>query len=221
MSRVRYSAITGFVVLVLALAGCGPQTEEVSTSAGAPDAAAIGSNGFSKGACHRMGGIGIQDWNNPIAGDEVALMALAAPQLEFQPRMPNGLGSPAKMLVTPPASESSGTPRGLTLIFDKDPYGRVLFQESLWQGPADFGKFAQDTASGNIGTGVAVGGDKLPCGPTSEATTLKSGLPALLLHQPDGSRYSVMWLEGKVRYDVLAPGLTREQVLEIANGAWN
>ncbi|MEX2554232.1 MAG: hypothetical protein WEB06_01215 [Actinomycetota bacterium] len=106
-------------------------------------------------------------------------------------------------------------------MFDTANFGKLLFQESLWQGPPDFAKFAQDTAAGNVGTGAAVGGDKLPCGPTSEATALKSGVPALLLHQADGSRYSVMWVEGNVRYDVVAPSLTRDQVLEIANGAWS
>ncbi len=147
-------------------------------------------------------------------------MALAKPLLAFEPRMPGGLGDPVKLLVTPPVTMATKAQRGLTLIFDREPYGKFLFTQGLWQGPPDFAKFVQDTASGNVGSGVVLGGDKLPCGPTSAATTIRGNLPALLLTKPDGSVNSILWVEGGIRYDIIGPDVTRDQVLQIADDAW-
>ena len=202
------------VSLALAMASC-------AAPAPTPPSGEATTGAFSKGACARMGGIGIQNWDNPAAGDQVASMALAKPLLAFEPRMPNGLGDPVKLLVTPPVTMATKAQRGLTMIFDQDPYGKFLFTQGLWQGPPDFARFVQDTASGNLGSGVVVGGDKLPCGPTSAATTIRGSLPALLLNKPDGSDNSILWVENNIRYDVIGPDVTRDQVLQIANNAWS
>jgi hypothetical protein len=199
MSRLKFH-LGIMLALGLSLAACGQQPSALSPAAS--PAAAVNS-----AVCYL--GFGIQDWNNPIQGDSVSDMAQASPQLNFQPRMPNGLGNPARIVLTPPADQiSSGAPRGLELIFDQQPYGRVVVLETVWKVPGDFGQWLQYV--------VATG--RNPCGPPSEATTVRGGLPTLL-SSPDGSRWALLWLEGKVRFDVGGPTLSRDQVLAIANGS--
>ncbi|MGH8512373.1 MAG: hypothetical protein ACREV8_00170, partial [Gammaproteobacteria bacterium] len=138
---------------MLALGACG-----TSDSTSRPNAAAL------NGSCHIPGGPGVQDWDNPVPGEQVSAMAMATTAVSFQPRTPDGFGPPTKILVVPPVNEAPKSVRGVMLLFDKEPYGRLAVSQSMYEGPAYFALWVQETAARSA---------SVPCGPTSEATTIR------------------------------------------------
>ena len=151
-------------------------------------------------------------WDYPADGDLTGSISQARPSMSVPARMPNGLGSPIRMILAPPAALSSGsTPRALFLVFDQSPYGRVIAMEQPWQGPnVDYSTYAKSAASDSA---------SVPCGPTAEAVTIKGGQPALLTHSIDGSVWAVSWREGSMELRIMGPHLTRDQALKIADAA--
>lgn len=205
MSSVRFRFAPEVLLLTALLVACGqPQDAAAPVPVDTP-AVDPSCRGIPDGA-------GTVNWDNPVPGSEASSLSAATQQIAFEPRTPSDFDSPIKVLVVPPANEADIAIRGLMILYDKQPYGRVIVSMSRYDGPPDFAKWAKDTA---------VLSESVPCGPTSEATNIRNGVPALLGHPIDKSHWSIRWVEGKIEFNILGPKLGREDVIEIANGPWS
>ena len=110
----------------------------------------------------------------------------------------------------PPPEIAGDIPLGVMMLYDST-FGRVAISESMYEGPPDFEEWTKFIAEGKSD----------PCGPTSEAITIRDGVPALLGNSIERTRWNIRWVEGKVEFNILGPKLTRDQVLTIANSVWS
>lgn len=149
------------------------------------------------------------DWDNPIRGEEVKVANLpqAVEELPFAALTPFGLGVPKKILASPPATEPEF--RTLALIYDADPYGRVVVIEHLPPVPVSEYESAHEAwvAQSNDPELESIG--------NSEIVTIRGTRKALITTSEDYVS-DIYWLEGAIEIIIRGPTLDRVQVLEIA-----
>jgi hypothetical protein len=204
---------------------------------GCAGGSAAGSSFGSSGSGSSLGIEG-PDWERPIRGGIEVTSAADAP-LAFQAILPDGLGPPSRILVTP-----AGVPlvrAAVVWVYDHHPrFGRLLVEERLEDGAAaeaEFGRLAAQPSPGCYPAspvkGLGGDGPGITCyGGLFRWRTLPGGQRAFI-HLSDVTTTAHVLLTARVKSDaleavtsvfedpvlelvVMGPGseLTEEQVLE-------
>jgi hypothetical protein len=156
------------------------------------------------------GGRGPPNWDNPISGEIVASLQQAESQLPFEPRLPRGLGTPVKILVSPDSEEPANEARGIAFLFDTADYGRVVVVEGRDDVPlAEF--------EAMIRTLVAEKGKPNGQGYV-ESVVIKGGTQAGLFTGAHGE-LTLEWREGNVRFTLSGPTVSKDDIVSLADKA--
>jgi hypothetical protein len=149
------------------------------------------------------------EWNNPIDGRVAASVRNAIDAVPFRVHVPRGLGSPAKILVSP--AEIPAGERQVAFLYETDRYGLV----SVGEGPAvppasEWEDFIKSAVADN---------DESTTHGSAEIVTLDGGASALVTTNEEGTHSDICWLDssGTTEFCVLGPDLQRDDVVEIAN----
>jgi hypothetical protein len=151
------------------------------------------------------------NWDNPIAGVRVDALESVAALFPFDILMPEGLGSPFKILMTPPENASPES-RVLAFLYNSRAYGRVVILEHIPDVPvAEYEESNQKL--------VQISHTQSNVRGSAEIVPVRGGLPALVTTSEDGKHSTIWWLEaGSFEIVVEGPDLNFNQVIEIANG---
>ena len=149
------------------------------------------------------------DWDHPLEGSvAVASIDQARGSLSFDPRQPEGLGTPLSIFVSASSRVPEPRHRGLAFVYDLPDYGRAVVAETLLQiSVADWERNIDSDVSRNGLRGVPT---------TAERVTVRGGASALLLTDATTGRSAIEWVEGTVKFVIMGPALTRSACLELA-----